>query len=414
MDVLRKALKSKDMRNKIIFTLMCITLFRIGASLPLPIVNTDIMKQLVSESQFFSMYDLFSGGSLAQFSLFALGVSPYITASIVINLLTFVIPSLEELSDEGEMGRKKIKRYTKILGLILAFTQASVLFLTGFRSIFINDSVPFILFAASLVTFGVYILMLMDSAIEKKGIGKGSAIIICTSILSKMPASIKTIIASNNTKIIAPALAISIITLIMIVVAVQEAVRKVPVHYAKHSISNSGVAVQKSYLPLKINQASITPVIFAQTILTIPTLIATVVPGETADKIVNLFAPTTVLFNCLLISLIVFFNYFYTSLAFDVEKIAENLKKANGFLSGIRPGEPTANYLGEIMNRLVFAGSIFLIFVTLLPTIVNSTANVNITLIGTSLLIVTSTIIDIMKQIKAQLTHGQHRSFFNI
>lgn len=414
MDVLRNALKNKDMRNKIIFTLMCITLFRIGASLPLPIVNTEIMKQLVSGSQFFSMYDLFSGGSLAQFSLFALGISPYITASIVINLLTYVIPRLEELSDEGEMGRKKIKSYTKILGLILAFVQSSVLFLTGFRSIFINDSVQFILFAASIVTFGVYLLMLMDSAIEKKGIGKGSSIIICTSILSKMPTSIKAIIESNNTKIIAPVLLIGVIALIMIVVAIQEAVRKIPVHYAKHSLSNNGVAVQKSYLPLKINQASITPVIFAQTMLTVPTLIATMVPGDLSDKILTLFEPTTVLFNCLLVSLIVFFNYFYTSLAFDVEKIAENLKKANGFISGVRPGEPTADYLGKITNRLVFAGSIFLIFITILPTIVNSTTNVSLALLGTSLLIVTSTIIDIIKQIKAQLTHGQYRSFFNI
>lgn len=410
---MREIIKNKEIRNKILFTLLCITLFRIGASIPLPIVNTDTMKQLVSGSQFFSMYDLFSGGSLASFSLFALGISPYITASIVINLMTFVLPSLESLSEEGEMGRKKIKRYTKILGLVLAFIQSSVLFLTSFRSIFVNNSTSFILFAASLVTFGVYLLILMDSAIEKKGIGKGASIIICTSILSKMPASIGTILSAQNKMILIPCIIIGVISLIALVVAIQEAVRKVPVNYAKHSISNEKVNLEKSYLPFKINQSSITPVIFAQTILTIPTLVATVAPDNVATTLNKLFNPTSVTFNLFLVALIVFFNYFYTNLAFDVDKLADNLKKANGFVNGVRPGEATANYLGKIMNRLVFVGCIFLIFVTILPTVVNSTANISISLIGTSLLIVTSTIIDIIKQIKAQITFGEHRSFFN-
>lgn len=410
---MREIIKNKEIRNKILFTLLCITLFRIGASIPLPIVNTDTMKQLVSGSQFFSMYDLFSGGSLASFSLFALGISPYITASIVINLMTFVLPSLESLSEEGEMGRKKIKRYTKILGLILAFIQSSVLFLTSFRSIFVNNSTPFILFAAGLVTFGVYLLILMDSAIEKKGIGKGASIIICTSILSKMPASIGAILSAQNKMILIPCIVIGVIALIALVVAIQEAVRKVPVNYAKHSISNEKVNLEKSYLPFKINQSSITPVIFAQTILTIPTLVATVAPNNVATTLNKLFNPTSVTFNLFLVVLIVFFNYFYTNLAFDVDKLADNLKKANGFVNGVRPGEATANYLGKIMNRLVFVGCIFLIFVTILPTVVNSTANISIALIGTSLLIVTSTIIDIIKQIKAQITYGEHRSFFN-
>lgn len=413
MDVLKSAIHNKDIKKKFLFTLMCIVLFRIGASIPLPIVKLDLMKTFVEKSQFFSMYDLISGGNLANFSLFALGISPYITASIVINLLTLAVPALEELSEEGELGRKKIKKYTKLLGLTLAFMQSLVLFLVQFRSIFIKDSFSFILFAASIATFGVYLLILMDSAIEKKGVGKGSAIIICCSILSKMPTSIKTIIKSKKSSLIIPIVILSIILLITVVVAVQQAIRKVHITYAKHSLSKSNIALHKSYLPLKINQSSITPVIFAQTLLTVPTMIATIASENIADKLYKVFNPTTLTFNLLLVLLIVFFNYFYTSVAFDVEKIAENLKKANGFIAGVRPGEKTAEFLGTITNRLVFVGNIFLIAITLLPTILNVKANISVALLGTSLLIVTSTIIDIIKQVTAELTFGKNRSFFD-
>lgn len=414
MNTLTKALKSKDIRNKILFTLFCIALFRIGSVIPLPIVNTELLKESVGNNQFLSMYEFFSGGSLSQLSLFALGISPYITASIVINLLTYAVPSLERLSQDGEIGKRKIKRYTKLLGITIGFIQSLMFLLTWFRPFLIKDSIGFIVFSAILLTLGVFLLTLMDDAISKKGIGNGSSIIICSSILSKLPTSISSLISSGDKKGIVALALLGILILIMLVIAIQEATRKVQINYARHSVSSSNIATQKSYLPLKINQSGITPVIFAQTILLLPQMLSMILPENIASKLAFLSDPNALAFNFLLSLLIVFFNYFYTSLAFDVDKLADNLKKANGFISGVRPGEQTADYLGKIMTRLVFAGSIFLIFITLLPTLVNNVSNITVSLLGTSLLIITSTIISVIKQIKSMLVSATQRSFFDL
>lgn len=414
MNTLTKALKSKDIRNKILFTLFCITLFRIGSVIPLPIVNTDLLKESVGNNQFLSMYEFFSGGSLSQLSLFALGISPYITASIVLNLLTYAVPSLERLSQDGEIGKRKIKRYTKLLGITMGFIQSLMFLLSWFRPFLIKNSIGFIVFSAILLTLGVFLLTLMDDAISKKGIGNGSSIIICSSILSKLPKSISSLISSGDKQGIAVLVLLGILMLIMLVIAIQEATRKVQINYARHSVSSSGIATQKSYLPLKINQSGITPVIFAQTILLLPQMLSMILPENIASKLAFLSDPNTLAFNFLLSLLIVFFNYFYTSLAFDVDKLADNLKKANGFISGVRPGEQTADYLGKIMTRLVFVGSIFLIFITLLPTLVNNVSNIAVSLLGTSLLIITSTVISIIKQIKSMLVSATQRSFFDL
>lgn len=417
MKTISQIIKNKEIRNKILFTLICIAIFRIGATIPLPVLKVDAMKEMLEMNAFFSMYEMFSGGTFAQLSLFTLGITPYITASIVINLLTYVLPTLEELSQEGEMGRKKIKKYTVQLGLLIATIQGIGFTEVYFKPYLINNSLALKAITVGVLVFGVYLLTIIDTKIEKHGIGRGASVIICASILSKLPQSfysIGSLVKSNEINITSlTCVAIGLFLLIALVIQVQEATRKVKINYAKHSAIEE-VRSERSYLPLKLNQSSITPVIFAQTLLTFPQMIAMLIPNDTTNKVVEVIQSNVIVFNVLLAVLIIFFNYFYTTLAFDTDKIAENLKKAHGFIDEVRPGKDTANYLRDIMNKLMIIGNMFLIFVALIPTAVNSVIPVGMALMGTSLLIVTSTSMDIIKQIKAQISSGQDRLFFNI
>ena len=416
MNTLKQVIANKEIRNKLLFTLLCVAIFRIGATIPLPVLKIDAMKELVETNAFFNMYELFSGGTFSQLSLFTLGITPYITASIVINLLTLAFPRLEEITQEGEAGRRKIKRYTVILGITIAAIQATGFTQIYFKPFLINDSLALKLLTIGVLTLGVYFLTLIDKQIEKKGIGKGASIIICSSILSRLPQSVFTIISSlkSNTLDVKILLVITIglILLILLVIQVQEATRKVIIHYAKHS-AVAEVQSQKSYLPLKLNQSGITPVIFAQTILTFPQMLGMFLSTDASAKINSILSVEKPLFNILLALLIIFFNYFYTTLAFDTDKLADNLKKANGFIEGVRPGKETAMYLNTIMQRLMSLGNVFLIFIALTPLLVRSVSPVSTALAGTSLLIITGTSIDIIKQIKAQVTSGKKRIFFN-
>lgn len=417
MKTISQIIKNKEIRNKILFTLICIAIFRIGATIPLPVLKVDAMKEMLEMNAFFSMYEMFSGGTFAQLSLFTLGITPYITASIVINLLTYVLPTLEELSQEGEMGRKKIKKYTVQLGLLIATIQGIGFTEVYFKPYLINNSLALKAITVGVLVFGVYLLTIIDTKIEKHGIGRGASVIICASILSKLPQSfysIGSLVKSNEINITSlTCVAIGLFLLIALVIQVQEATRKVKINYAKHSAIEE-VRSERSYLPLKLNQSSITPVIFAQTLLTFPQMIAMLIPNDTTNKVVEIIQSNVIVFNVLLAVLIIFFNYFYTTLAFDTDKIAENLKKAHGFIDEVRPGKDTANYLRDIMNKLMIIGNMFLIFVALIPTAVNAVIPVGMALMGTSLLIVTSTSMDIIKQIKAQISSGQDRLFFNI
>lgn len=416
MNTFKQAIANKEIRNKILFTLLCIAIFRIGATIPLPVLKIDAMKEIVETNSFFQMYELFSGGTFSNLSLFTLGITPYITASIVINLMTFVLPRLEELSQEGEMGKRKIKRYTVLLGLAIAAIQAIGFTQIYFKPYLINDSFALQAGTVCILILGVYLLTLIDKQIEKKGIGKGASIIICSSILSKLPESLfnfNTMLKAGEIDYkILLVLCVGLLLLVMLVVQVQEATRKVEVNYAKHT-AVSEITSQKSYLPLKLNQSGITPVIFAQTILSFPQVIAIFLPEDISTKLNSVLATDGVFFNVSLALLIIFFNYFYTTLAFDTDKIADNLKKANGFIIGVRPGEETAKYLYTIMKRLMTFGNIFLIFVALIPLAVKTISPISTALAGTSLLIITSTAIDMIKQLKAQTTAGKNRDFFN-
>lgn len=418
MNTINQILKNKEIRNKFLFTILCITIFRIGATIPLPIIKLDAMKDMLEMNSFYAMYEMFSGGTFSQVSIFTLGITPYITASIIMNLLSFAIPKLEDLSQEGEIGKRKMKRYTILLGLFIALVQGIGVTVGRFGPYLINDSFVLKALTVGILVLGVYLLTVIDKKIEKHGIGKGASIIICSSILAKLPSNLKSIqslVKNGNLKIeILVLLLIGLLLLIALVVQVQEATRKVQINYAKHSACDE-IQLDSSYLPLKINQTSITPIIFAQTLLTLPQMAAILFPkAEGISKAVNALNGNVVLFNLLLAGLIIFFNYFYLTVAFDVDKIADNLKKAHGFITDVRPGEETANYLRIIMKNLMVIGNLFLIFVALMPTTINSVISINTTLIGTSLLIVTSTFIDIFKQTTAQISAGKNRAFFEL
>lgn len=418
VSMINQIIKNKEIRNKFLFTILCITIFRIGSTIPLPVVKVDAMKDMIEMNAFYAMYEMFSGGIFSQISLFTLGITPYITASIIVNLLSYVTPKLEDLSQEGEIGKRKIKRYTVTLGLAIALVQAIGVTIGRFGPYLINDTLALKIITVSALVLGVYLLIVLDKQIEKHGIGRGTSIIICSSILAKLPDTIKSLqvlVKEGNIQIGTFALlAVGLVLLIALIVQVQEATRKVHINYAKHS-TIGGVESESSYLPLKLNQASITPIIFAQTLLTAPQMLVILFPkADALEKMVSLFNENVIVFNILLAILIVFFNYFYTMVAFDTDKIAKNLKKAHGFIADVKPGDETANYLREIMKNLLVAGNVFLIFVALTPTAVNSVIAIGTTFVGTSLLIVTSSFIDIFKQTKAQISTGKDRSFFNI
>ena len=418
MNKIKQIFKNKDIINKFLFTMLCITLFRIGSTIPLPFINPESIKKLIQMNDLFSLYEMVSGGTLEQPSLFSLGITPYITASIVINLFSFVLKSLEDLSQEGDIGQKKIKRYTLMLTLFIAVMQAIGFTEIRFKYYLPKDTILFKSLTVACLVLGVYLLTVMDKKIEKKGLGKGASLIICSSILSKLPKTIKTIVNliqkdPKQLPIIIGLIA-GIILLIALVIQVQESTRKVYINYAKHSTTED-VSIDSSYLPLKLNQSGITPIIFAQTFLSIPQLILMLFPKfGIASKTVKLLGSNVLVFNILLTINIIFFNYFYTLIAFDTSKLADNLRKAHGFIDEVKPGDETAIYLERIMLNLMVIGNVFLIFVALMPTAISHIVAINTTLMGTSLLIITSTFLDSFKQVSAEVTSGKDRHFFNL
>jgi len=417
-----RAAKNPELRRKILITAGVLAVFRLAAHIPVSGVDRSSLQQLFSGSALLSLFDVFSGGTLANFSILALGLGPYINASIIMQLMTYVFPRLEELSKEGEMGQEKINQYTRVLTIPLSVFQAiSIYILLQTQGIIPGLSFLPLLGLVVTMTAGTMLAIWFGELIEEYGVGSGVSFLILAGILARLPV----ILAQSGTGVIEnieqllPTLLIVLISLIIVglVVFVNEAVRQIPIRYARQ---NKGAipGTSGSYLPLRVNQAGVIPIIFAVSLVLLPSLLSqflTQVPNERiatlALRLAELFNPQSVVYNVFYFFLIVAFTYFYTALVFNPEKIAENLQKNGGFIPGIRPGGQTEKYLRYVLSRVTLAGAMFLGFIAILPSVLSTFVGVsNLVVGGTGLLIVVSVILEVTRKFESQMVMNKYDS----
>lgn len=409
-----------DIRKKLAFTAAMLALYRLGAYIPAPGVDVQAVKEIQDNfggSNILGFLNLFSGGSLSRLSLFALGIMPYITASIILQLLTVVLPSLERLQKEGEVGQQKITQYTRYLTVGLAFAQ-SLGYVFLFRS-FGNEAgtsvVGTLTFGKTFLiviclTAGCTLLMWLGELITQRGIGNGISLMIFASIASSIPSGITKWWSSPDQVFVVmmPFIALAVIVAI---VFVQEGQRRIPVQYAKRVVGRKMTSGGSTYLPLRVNMAGVIPVIFAASIMAFPPTIGQLLNTPAALDFAAFFSPNSWAYVVGEIFFIIVFTYFYTAVTFNPVDQADNLKKYGGFIPGVRPGRPTAEYLDRILSRLTFPGALYLGAVAALPTILISQTSANFYFGGTSILIVIGVALDTVKQLEAQLMMRNYEGF---
>jgi len=419
-EALKRAMKIPALRKRILFTAMMLVVFRIGASIPTAGMDTSLIKNQLSQSNVLSLYDMMSGGALSQFTLFALGVTPYITSSIIMQLLTVAIPTLEEMQKSGEDGRKKISQYTRYLSVVLALFQSFALVYGMFRGALLSQDLLPVFTIVITLTAGTTFLMWLGEIVTEKGIGNGISMIIYAGIISRYPISIKQTLELSKTGAINPIqiivfLVVSI-AIIIGVIMVLEGVRKIPVQYAKRVVGKNTYGGQSSHIPLKVNQAGVIPVIFASSVMMLPEMMRFFVRNQGYQNFVQKYLssngnPGIYIFSIIQFILVFAFSYFYISITFQPDEVADNLKNGNGFIPGIRPGKPTADYIAKSLNRLTFVGAVFLSLIAALPTVIYHATEIPVRFGGTSLLIVVGVAIETMRQIKAQSVMRQYQGF---
>jgi len=432
------SLRTADLRRKILFTLGLVILYRVGASIPSPGVNYPNVQQCIAQvsggdsAQIYSLINLFSGGALLQLTVFAVGVMPYITASIIVQLLTVVIPRFEQLRKEGQAGQAKMTQYTRYLSIALAILQATSIvalaanggLLQGCSLDIIQDSSIFGLIVIVLVmTAGAALVMWMGELVTERGIGNGMSLLIFAGIAARIPAEGQTILESRG-GVVFTAVVIAALVIIIGVVFVEQGQRRIPVQYAKRMVGRKMYGGTSTYLPLKVNQAGVIPVIFASSLIYIPHLITQLIqsgssnPGTgwwdkfVADYLTN---PADPVYIAVYFGLIVFFTYFYVSITFNPDERADEMKKFGGFIPGIRPGKPTADYLRYVLSRITLPGSIYLGVIAVLPNLfleIGNTGSVqNLPFGGTAVLIMIGVGLDTVKQIESQLMQRNYEGF---
>ena len=414
-----------DLRNKILFTLFVIVLFRFGNHVPVPIVDTSVLDNQ-AKGGFLDLLNLFSGGGIARFSVFSLGIMPYITSSIIIQLMTVVIPKLQQWQDQGEGGTKKINQTTRYVTVALAFLQSAglvFLFHSGSSTTNIPDlfTTPGsfkpsnVLLIILVMTAGTALIMWLGELITQRGVGNGMSILIFTSVISRLPFEGSAILRSGGPGKFVVVLLIGV-AIIVAVVYMDQGQRRIPIQYAKRVVGRKQTMGGSTYLPLKVNQAGVIPIIFANSILYFPVLLASVIHAQWFQDFVNKYINNTAnwVYMLILASLIVFFAYFYTAIQFDPVRTADNLRKNGGFIPGIRPGPPTADYLNAILVRITLPGSLFLAAIALIPTIVLAWWKIDqFPFGGTSILIAVGVALETMKQIESQLMMRHYEGFLS-
>ena len=416
ISTLREAWRVPDIRKKIFFTLVMLFIYRLGSFIPVPYIDSQQLATLVNSGGIFGLFDIISGGNFGNFTIFAMGITPYINASIIMNLLVFAIPALENLQKEGEEGRKKIAQYTRYLTIALAIIQALGMSLS-YQDLLI-DKTPFTVFVVVLVvTAGTTFLMYLGEQITEYGIGNGISLIIFISIVSRIPSGIANIynyVQVGTLNIVSLLLLIIFIIVATIaVVYVTEGQRKIPIQYAKRVVGRKMYGGQGTHIPLRVNMAGVIPIIFASSLTLLPATLANFFPNSSFSQWVSTYLGwgqpiTTIIY----IVLTVAFTYFYTAVTFNPYDIADNIKKQGGYVPGIRPGKPTVEYFTKIMNRLTLFGGFFLAVIAVIPIIVGAfMGGVNIQFGGTSLLIVVGVALETVKQLESELTMRNYQGF---
>ena len=432
------SMRTADLRRKILFTLAMVILYRVGASIPSPGVDYPNVHQCVEQvsggdaAQIYSLINLFSGGALLQLSVFAVGVMPYITASIIVQLLTVVIPRFEQLRKEGQSGQAKMTQYTRYLAIALALLQAtSIVALAANGGLFpsctfdivYGDSIFALVVLVICMTAGAALVMWMGELITERGVGNGMSLLIFSGIAARIPAEGKMILESRGGLVFAVVCAAALAILIG-VIFVEQGQRRIPVQYAKRMVGRRMYGGTSTYLPLKVNQAGVIPVIFASSLIYIPQLITQLIrsgkPAESAgwwDKFVGnyLSDPTSPVYIGIYFGLIIFFTYFYVSVTFNPDERADEMKKFGGFIPGIRPGRPTADYLRYVLNRITLPGSIYLGCIAVLPNVFLNAGGggqvQNLPFGGVAVLIMIGVGLDTVKQIESQLMQRNYEGF---
>ena len=420
--IFSKSIKAPDVRRKLLFTAAIFIVFRIFAHIPVAGVNLDALKSLFSQNQFLGLLDIFSGGTLANFSVMALGLNPYINASIILQLLTMVLPKLEALSKEGEQGRQKINQYTRMLTVPLAVLQSIGMYalLRSQGIISTLSTIDIVSFIATM-TAGTMLLVWLGELISEKGVGNGISLLIFAGIVGRIPVifgqTLSTVNATNFFNLIT-FLVIGLLVIVSIVV-INQGTRRITVYYAKRVRGNKMYGGQSTYLPLRVNQAGVIPIIFAVSLVLLPSIFANYLTASPnpflrniANAIASLFNPEGIFYNGFYFFLVIGFTYFYTAVIFNPKKIASEIQKYGGFIPGIRPGTPTASYLNYILTRITLAGAIFLGTIAVFPTIARAFTNIQTLILGgTGVLIVVSVVLETIKAIEAQLVMRNYEGY---
>lgn len=418
---IKKIFKLRDLRNKILFVFTMLVIFRAIAAIPVPGVNTSQLQRFFENNQLFGLLNVFSGAGMDNFSLVMMGVGPYITSSIVMQLMTVIIPVVEKwYRDEGEMGRRKFQQVTRILTVPFALIQSFGM-ITLFKSQNVINNLQGLELVRTIliVTAGTMFLMWLGELITEKGIGNGTSLIIFAGIIANIPNAIRQIGATwDSSQIFTYGIFVAVSVLVIAgVVFVTEGQRNIPVTYARR-VSGRGMVSSSSYLPLRVNQAGVIPIIFAMSILLFPNMIANVLGVVGSDRVkeiglkVATFLQDQWVYGIMYFGLVVAFTYFYTTVTFEPTKVGENLQKQGGYIPGVRPGRSTAEYITKILNRITLAGALFLGSIAVLPYIVQGLSHIQTMSIGgTSLLIAVSVALDSMKQVDSQLVMRDYDGF---
>lgn len=424
LKTIAQAWKVAEIRSKMIFTLLMLVVFRIGSNIPVPNINRSVLQEMFSgETGLFDLFDLFSGGSFSNFTIFALSITPYITASIIVQLLTIAFPYFERLAKEGMEGRKKMAQITRYMTVVLALVQAIGLTVGLFRKAVVDRSAFSVIVVILVLTAGTAFLMWLGELINDKGIGNGISLLIFGGIVARIPSGIRTIATGYEGG------AMSLVTIIIFIIAavlvtagvvlIQEGQRRIPVQYAKRVVGRKMYGGQSTHIPIKVNQAGVIPIIFALSLLQFPLTITYFLSQDNGFSVwvMKWLSPSgnpgVWIYGVLNVILIIFFTYFYTGITFNPNEVANNMKANGGFIPGIRPGKATEDYLNKVMSRVTIVGAIFLALIATLPTIISVMvpALKGIHFGGTSLLIAVGVALDTVRQLENQMLMRNYQGF---
>ena len=415
LNALMNIYKIPELKQKITFTLFMFAVFRMGTHIPVPGVDITVIEQLFNNGNLFGLLDMFSGGALSKFSIFAMSITPYINASIIMQLLAVVIPTLEQWSKEGQEGHKKTTKVTRYFAVVLAFLQAIGMAI-GLKSAIINPGITSILIIAVTLTAGTVLLMWIGEQITAQGVGNGISLIIFAGIVAALPKNLVKIYrylqAGTINYFNVFMFAVIALAMVVFVILIHQGYRRIPISYAKRVVGQRAYGGHSSYIPFKVNQAGVIPIIFASSVLMFPVTIAQFVDIPWVKTIAGYFAWGTPLQTSIYALLILFFTYFYTAVTVKISDMAENMKKYGGFIPGIRPGKPTEDYLDYVLTRVTLAGAVFLAFIAILPNMVAGATHIEgVYFGGTALLIVVGVALETMKQIEAMVVMRHYQGF---